>query len=66
MTNPIKYCTTCERVRDCMLHLRADFPPEAAERWLRRSCPRKGVRPRPCDIRYQAGIMPASKARGQG
>ena len=66
MTNPIKYCVVCDRERDCMLHLRADVPPAAAERWLRRSCPQKGVRPRPCDIRYRAGIMPGFRVRGQG
>jgi hypothetical protein len=52
MKDPIKKCTTCGRTRNCMLHKRADFPPDAAEKWLKKTCEQKGK----CEITYQAGI----------
>lgn len=55
MSDPIKYCTACGRVRSCYQHMRAEFPPGAAEKWLRKSCPAEG---KPCEIKYQAGMSP--------
>lgn len=60
MSAPIKYCTTCDRHRNVYKHMRAGFPPDAAEKWLRRTCPHDGDG---CDIHYQAGISPALLAR---
>lgn len=50
-----------------MLHIRADNPPMAAAKWLRKSCPNmtpiRGETP--CDIHYRAGLqlpsLPAPK-----
>ena len=61
MSNPAKICNTCNRVRDCTLHLRAGFPPDAAEKWLRRTCQQKDR----CDITYCAGLGPRGRVVGQ-
>jgi hypothetical protein len=55
-TTPHQWCRTCHRRRACRLHLRAEFPPAAARRWLQRSCPwpREGR----CQIIYQVALLP--------
>ena len=52
--NPHVLCRTCHRTRDCMKHLRAEFPPAAARKWLKAHC---GT-PERCDLRYQVGLEP--------
>lgn len=49
--NPIVYCEKCGMTRDCMKHQRAEFPPDAAKKWLKK---RHGN----CDgeIKYRAGL----------
>jgi hypothetical protein len=52
-SNPMIICDACGESRDCMLHTRAEFPPDAAKAWLRKGCHNpKGA----CRFRYQAGI----------
>jgi hypothetical protein len=36
-----------------MLHMRADFPPEAARKWMRKTCKHEE---KPCQFGYRAGI----------
>ncbi len=36
MTNPIMYCDKCKLKRDCTLHMRAEFPPDAARKWMKK------------------------------
>lgn len=47
-------CDHCGRVRDCMLHKRAESTPAAARRWLRKTCQEKG---KPCSFLYRAGLV---------
>jgi len=47
---------TCGRARNVMRHMRADNPPDRAEKWLKKYCPRDDRTA--CDIRYCAGISP--------
>lgn len=49
--NPIIYCEKCGMTRDCMLHQRAEFPPDAARKWLRK-------RHKNCDgeLKYRVGL----------
>jgi hypothetical protein len=61
MSNPIIQCSTCKRSRDCMLHTRAEFPPDAAERWLRKSCQTRSA----CNFIYKAGVKPFPVVTGQ-
>jgi len=53
-SNPTVICEACGKSRNCMLHTRAEFPPDAAKAWLRRHCdnPRGS-----CQFRYQAGVV---------
>ncbi len=56
--NPTQTCDVCERSRDCLLHLRAEFPPGAACKWLQRTCTHPDT---PCRessdvIAYRAGV----------
>lgn len=50
-TEPVVYCDTCSRQRQCSQHMRAAFPPDAASKWLLKSCKTGG-----CHIQYQAGV----------
>lgn len=58
--SPYVYCIKCMMRRDCTKHLRAEFPPEAAKKWLKKHHA-------PCDgeIRYMAGIERSSRCEGQ-
>lgn len=50
-------CKTCDRSRNCMLHIRAENPPEAAKQWMLRQCRTKWLGGHgPCDIHYTAGF----------
>jgi hypothetical protein len=51
--NPKQKCTICGRIRDCSSHLRAEHPPTAAKKWLKKTCPETG---KPCEFQYTAGI----------
>jgi hypothetical protein len=53
MTSPTIACTYCGRVRDVMQHVRADFPPDAARKWMKRTCKHEE---KPCDFGYRAGV----------
>ena len=53
LCDPVQICRTCARSRDCRFHLRAEFPPTAAKRWLMRTCPRDRYG---CEIVYHTGI----------
>ena len=53
MSNPRILCRTCGRQRDCLLHQRADFPPQAAKGYLQRTCQRDG---NGCDFQYRIGM----------
>lgn len=57
--DPEVYCVKCGRTRDCLKHLRAEFPPDAAKKWLRKAH-------KPCDgeIRYRAGLRMGGPVRG--
>ena len=62
-SEPIEYCKTCDRERSCYSHMRAEFPPDAARKWLKRTCPYKGPGgtrwdTKKCDIYYKAGFIP--------
>lgn len=59
MSNPEIRCSVCGKCRDAMLHIRADFPPDAARKWLRRHCSRAG---KPCDFTYRAGFEIVGRA----
>jgi hypothetical protein len=52
-TNPRVFCDACGESRDCTLHQRAEFPPDAAKKYLRKHCDNE---PGACKFRYQAGI----------
>jgi hypothetical protein len=53
-SDPVVICDACGKYRSCMLHARAEFPPDAAKAWLRRHC----SNPRTfCRLRYRAGVM---------
>lgn len=67
MSQPKKFCITCGRERECGYHMRAEFPPDAAEKWLKKTCQhKKGKKGKPCNIEYRAGIQPGSNFVGQG
>lgn len=51
--NPSVICTYCGRKRDPMQHMRSDFPPDAARKWLKKTCKHEG---KPCDFGYRAGV----------
>ncbi len=53
MPDPEVRCKVCDRHRNPMQHMRADFPPDAAKKWLKRYCERPG---KPCDFWCMAGI----------
>ena len=55
MSDPTITCTKCGKRRNCMQHMRSDFPPDAARKWLRRQCKIEG---KPCEFGYRAGISP--------
>lgn len=62
MSDPTVTCKTCARQRSCMLHLRADFPPDAARKWLRKTCERGR---KDCDLVYRVGIELRGRLTGQ-
>lgn len=66
---PMQYCHGCSRERDCTLHPRASFPPEAAKKWLKRTCiaycTMRNIKPA-CSFTYQAGFGLRSHYIGQG
>lgn len=66
-TNPIVWCVTCDRHRDCTKHLRAEHPPTAAKAWLRKRCSSYSTRDgsKLCDFRYRAGVAIGGRAAGQ-
>jgi len=53
-TNPLIICEACGESRNCTLHPRAEFPPDAARAYLRKHCDNE---PDSCRFRYQAGIL---------
>ena len=52
-TEPTVTCTVCGASRGCQLHTRADHPPTAAKKWLRKNC---RLLSRPCEFGYRAGV----------
>ncbi len=50
-SDPVIYCTKCGMSRNCMLHTRAEFPPDAARKSMKKH--HKG-----CDgeLKYRAGF----------
>jgi len=50
---PLVVCEACGESRDCTLHQRAEFPPDAAKKYLRKHCDNE---PGACKFRYRAGI----------
>lgn len=51
--DPYQSCATCGEQRSCMLHLRAEFPPDAAKKYLKKHCPLDG---KLCEFHYSAGL----------
>lgn len=41
-SRPRVICDRCKSVRYCDQHLRSEFPPDAAKRWMQRSCKANG------------------------
>lgn len=62
MSEPMQVCYTCQRTRRCYDHSGAEFPPDAAKRWLRRHCP---ANRQDCDIHYRAGWLFGGPPVGQ-
>lgn len=58
-TDPTMMCKTCGRERNCTLHRQADFPPDAARKWLRKTCADKTT----CDLVYTAGLALGGRPR---
>jgi hypothetical protein len=58
--NPVIYCEKCGKERDCMLHMRAEFPPDAARKWMKKH--HKG-----CDgkLRYKVGFTSGGTIKGR-
>ena len=58
MTEPRAICKVHGVTRYCSKHLRAENPPEAAMKWLRKTCPKWKSRldTRPCNVVYEAGF----------
>lgn len=52
-TRPRVHCETCDRVRYCEDHMRAEFPPDATKKWLLKTCQRKPE----CKLQYWAGVI---------
>lgn len=50
---PTITCVNCGRKRDATLHMRAELPPDAARKWLRKTCKHEE---KPCDFGYRAGV----------
>lgn len=50
------------RIRYCDKHARAEFPPDAARRWLERDCKARGHE---AQAVYQAGVTPRGFTTGQ-
>jgi hypothetical protein len=59
MSAPEVKCNVCNRRKNPMEHMRADFPPEAARKWLKRTCKRDG---KPCQFGYRAGFEIVGRA----
>jgi hypothetical protein len=69
VTDPLVECDWCERIRNVMLHRRAEHPPTAAKRWLKKTCKEPLVHDnlacagcsghliRPCEFLYRAGAV---------
>lgn len=53
MNPPTITCTYCGRRRDATRHMRAESPPDAARKWLRKTC-QHGANP--CEFGYRAGV----------
>lgn len=58
--DPVIYCTMCSLVRRVLLHLRAEFPPDAARRWFRKH--HKGCNG---EVKYRAGLSLGGVIKGQ-
>lgn len=58
--DPEVTCTACGARRNCMNHLRSEFPPEAAMKWLLKQCDRDD-----CFFAYRAGIKVGGPVVGQ-
>ena len=59
MSNPTVTCVECGRTRDAMLHMRAEHPPTAARKWLKKTCSSGGSKP--CKFSYRAGGLETFK-----
>ena len=53
-SEPTIICKTCQLERSCLRHTRAEFPPDAAWRWVKKHCPRGGAS---CTRSYRAGVV---------
>lgn len=69
---PHVVCLTHNTKRYCHQHRRAEFPPDAAKRWIKRhdmGGPSGGGSGRPdgtkCEIVYRAGVVPRGRIEGQ-
>lgn len=60
---PMIICDACGESRNCLLHQRAKFPPDAARAWLKRHCDNP---PGSCKFRYQAGFAIGGPPVGMG
>lgn len=74
MADPIIRCDWCARERRVLLHHRAEHPPTAAKRWLRKTCrtPKEHdpnccsgctIYVKPCEFVYRAGVDVAGLSR---
>ena len=52
MSDPIVYCEFCGEPRNVMRHQRAEFPPDAAWKWIRSRCEEEKEN---CKRQYLAG-----------
>ena len=53
---PLVHCMSCGKQRRCELHQRAEFPPDAARAWLKKTCKNRDL----CELEYRAGLLLSS------
>ena len=69
MSDPTVTCDWCGRTRSALLHQRAEHPPTAAKKWLKKTCTEpkvhdgsicsgcSGHQIKPCEFVYRAGVQ---------
>lgn len=60
--SPFCYCEICGLKRSCDYHMAAEFPPDAAKRWIKKQHKLSGCNG---DIKYRAGFTIGSLPTGQ-